>query len=153
MVTLTNEHYLKVLFDTLCEQWSSTMQLFKGGLFFVLLPSAPRKFGCASAAEVTMADRSGEWGIKKGDCASNNHPHEKSFSVSQNKSNNRPVAMATTALFKDETWDLCLINTSPSLWFPSLHTSLSLLDEGGRTQLSRSKRWSNACSLKPPIPW
>lgn len=122
------------------------MQLFKGDLVFVLLPFVLRKLGCASAAEVTMADHSGEWGIEKGDCASNNHPHEKSFSAFQNKSNNRPVAMATTALFKDETWDLCLINTSPSLLF-----HLSLSDEGSRPELSRSKRWSNGCSLKAPL--
>lgn len=124
------------------------MQLFKGDLLFVLLPFVLRKLGCASAAEVTMADRSGEWGIEKGDCESNNHPHEKSFSAFQNKSNNRAVAMATTALFKDETWDLCLINTSPSLLFLAPHLSLS---DGGRPELSRSKRWSNGCSLKAPL--
>lgn len=125
------------------------MQLFKGDLLFVLLPFVLRKLGCASAAEVTMADRSGEWGIEKGDCASNNHPHEKSFSAFQNKSNNRPVAMATTALFKDETRDLCLINTSPSLLFPSLLTSLSLMKEADQSSAGLNDGLMDV-RLKPP---
>lgn len=66
---------------------------------------------CAAALKVTMDDGPGEWGMEKEDCAFNNHPDEKSFSVSRNKSNNRPITMATTGLFKEESWDLGLINT------------------------------------------